>query len=99
MQSGRKGLDRITRSLLGQLIMQDQAVPCKHDFILKTGLDMQMSCIFRLTDETASNMTSLAREMYVWNKEQIGHRLCVAIGVEFLRYWAEQSAQTEHSIA
>jgi hypothetical protein len=46
--------------------MQDQIIPCKHDFILKLRLDMQMSYIFRLVDETASNMmlSSLAREMY-----------------------------------
>lgn len=52
-----------TRSLLGGLTMQDQIIPCKHDFILRLRLDMQMSYIFRLMDETASNMmlTSLAR--------------------------------------
>ena len=45
--------------ILAELAMQDQIIPCKHDFILRFGLDMQVRCISPLTDETASNMTSM----------------------------------------
>ena len=80
-----QGIGLETRSLLGELTMQDRIIPCKHDFILRLGLDIWMSCISRLTDGTASNLISLAREMYA--TRQIGCRPCVAIGVEFSRYW------------
>lgn len=35
-----QGIGLETRSLLGGLTMQDRIIPCKHDFILRLGLDM-----------------------------------------------------------
>lgn len=85
--------------ILAELAMQDQIIRCKHDFILRFDLDMQMRCISPLTDETASNITFLAREMHVWGKARSAVARVLRSALIFSQYWAEQSAQTESSVA